>query len=263
METMNLPLGGGAPATAPGRSQAQACLCDPALFTLKWGDLAYQRDYAHKMHYILMPQDQWERGAAEHLAAHPHNWAVHQWIARTQAARVEYQQRASQRVVAEMPDAEELTFRVWTDMMEEPCKYGDDIVEWLDLDAQVWAGPKRWRAGAYLQRREDEENAKHWARVLRLLEKAAAQQEQWRLEAEAEAVAREHALATRIQALWRGYSTRCRQPWRDCALCLVHRICVEQVEDQHVCRSCWGEANPVEDEEETPVEDRDLWGVNT
>jgi len=221
---MNLPLGGGATAATAGRSQAQACLCDPALFSLKWGEHSYQRDYAQKMHYILMPQEQWERGAAGHLAAHPHNWAVHQWIARTQAARQEYQQRASQRVVVEMPDAEELTFRVWKDMIEEPAKYGDDITEWLELDEAVMRGPKRWRAAAY-----------------------------WIRKAEAEEQKMRHGSATRIQALWRGYSTRVRQTWRDCAKCLKHGICVEMLGDEHVCRCCWGEANPVEDTVVTPM----------
>jgi hypothetical protein len=211
------------------------------------------------MHYILMPQDKWESGAAGHLAAHPHNWAVHRWIARTQAARQEYQQRASQRVVVEMPDAEELTFRVWKDMIEEPAKYGDDIVEWLDLDAEVMRGPKRWRAGAYWQTREDEENAKEWQRVLGLLAKAAEQQQIWR----EEALARKNAAAARIQALWRGYSTRVRQTWRDCAKCLTHGICVEMLGDEHVCRCCWGEANPVEDDIVAPVEEADIWGPHT
>jgi hypothetical protein len=245
----------------------------------------YEREYAQKMHYILMPQEQWESGAASHLAAHPRNWAVHQWIAKTQAARLEYQQRASQRVVVEMPDADELTFRVWKDMIEEPCKYGDDIVEWLELDEAVMRGPKRWRAGAYWQKREDEYNAKEWQRVLGLLAKAAEQQQIWREEALArktaaaariqaawrayavrcweQAIVRENALATRIQALWRGYSTRVRQTWRDCAKCLKHGICVETLGDEHVCRCCWGEANPVEDDVVTPVEDRDIWGPNT
>ena len=240
MASMSITLGGGATAATPGSS-----LCDSSLFTLKWGDVAYEREYAQKMQYILMPQEQWERGAAGHLAAHPHNWTVHQWIARTQAARVEYQRQASQRVVVEMPDSDELDFRVWKDMLEEPAKYGDDIVEWLDLDAKVMAGPKRWRAGAVWVRK-DEEAAKKEA------ERKVVEERK-----------RQHALATRIQALWRGYSTRCRQPWRDCAHCLTHGICVEQVDGEHVCRCCWGEANSVEDDVVVPVEERDLWGPNT
>jgi len=245
----------------------------------------YERDHAQKMHYILMPQEQGERGAADHLAVHSRSWAVHQWIARTQAARLEYQQRASQRVVVEMPDADELTFRVWKDMAEEPYKYGDDITEWLDLDDEVMRGPKRWRAGAFWQTKEDEYTAKEWQRVLGLLAKAANQQQIWREEAIArqnaaaariqaawrayvvrcweKAFERDTLLATRIQALWRGYSTRVRQTWRDCAKCLTHGTCVETVEEEHVCRCCWGEANLVEDEDVTPVEDRDICGPTT
>jgi len=233
------PLGGGATATAPGR------LCDPALFTLKWGDSIYEREHAQKMHYILMPQDKWESGAASHLAAHPHNWAVHRWIARTQAERLEYQHRASQRVVVEMPDADELTFRVWKDMIEEPYKYGDDITEWLDLDAEVMRGPKRWRAGAYWIRRAEAEAEKDARRL-------AEEEKRMR-----------HISATRIQALWRGYSTRVRQTWRDCAKCLKHGICVETLDEEHVCRCCYGEAHPVEDDVVAPVEEHDIWGPHT
>lgn len=209
-------LGGGVSTTAPGRP-----FWNPALLNLKWGDTLYQRESAQKMRYISMPQEQWERGVASHLAAHPHNWTVHQWIAKTQAARLEHQARASQRIVVEMPDSDELTFRVWKDMIENPCQYGNDIVEWLDLDAQVMAGPKRWRAGAY------------WTQ----LEEADAEKESARLAEEDRK--RQHELATRIQALWRGYSARCLQPWRDCAHCLTHGICVEQVNGQSVCRDCY------------------------
>ncbi len=257
MATMNIALGGGATAAAPGS------LCNPALFTLKWGDLVYEREYAQKMHYIRMPQEQWETGAASHLAAHPYNYAVHRWIAKVQEERTEYQRQASQRVVVEMPDSDELAFRVWKDMIEEPYKYGDDITEWLELDEQVMRGPKRWRAGAYWLKREEEENAKEWLRVLGLLAKAAWEQQRMYEEQIAAEIAHENAMATRIQALWRGYSTRVRQTWRDCALCLKHGICVEQVDGKHVCRCCYGEANPVEDDVVAPVEEADVWGPHT
>ena len=252
MEHSMITLGGGATAAAPGS------LCNPALFTLKWGDYMFEREYAQKMHFIQMPQDQWEAGATNHLAAHPYNYTVHRWIAKVQEERLEYQRRASQRVVVEMPDADELAFRVWKDMIEEPYKYGDDIVEWLELDEQVMRGPKRWRAGAFWQTREDDYIAREWQRVLGLLARAAAQQQQWIEEAIAAEIAHENACATRIQALWRGYSTRVRQPWRDCGHCLKHGICVEEVNDVHVCHCCWGEANPVEDDVVTPVEEHDI-----
>jgi hypothetical protein len=170
-------------------------------------------------------------------------------------------------------------------MHEEPYKYGDDIVEWLALDEEVMQGSKRCRTGVVWQKREDEQNAKEWVRVLGLLAAAAAHQEQWRQEAFArkneaataiqaawrtyalrcweEAIAQENSLATRIQALWRGYSTRVRQTWRDCAKCLKHGICVETLDDEHVCRCCWGEAHPVEEDEVAPIEERDIWGLAT
>lgn len=237
---------------------------NPALFNLSWGDYVYNTERAQKMRYVLMPQAQWDQGVADHLAAHPNNLAVRRWIERMQKERSEYAaMQARPRIAVDMPDSDELTFRLWKEMQENPCQYGDDIVEWLDLDAQVWAGPKRWRAGAYLQQKEDEENAKHWVRVLGLLAKAAEHQQCWREEALAKAFARQNALATRIQAAWRGHATRTRQTWRDCALCLKHGICVEQVKGQHVCRCCWGETNVAEDVSISSVEDRDIWGPET
>jgi hypothetical protein len=246
MEHMINTLGGGA-ATSGTAAPGSSLLMTPAALSLNWGNYMFERDYAQKMHYIRMPQTQWEEGVAGHLAAHPHNYAVRQWVARVEAQRAEYQDLASQRIVVETPDSDELDFRLWQDMIENPCMYGDDIVEWLELNEAVLRGPKRWRVGAYWARKQDEENAKAWQRVLGLLARAGAQQQQWREEAE-------NAMATRIQAAWRGYSTRVRQTWRDCAKCLAHGICVEQVEGEHVCRCCWGEANPVEDDVATPMD---------
>lgn len=236
---------------------------NPALFNLKWGDYMYNTEHAQKMRYVQMPQAQWDQGVADHLAAHPNNPVVRRWVERMTAERSEYAaMQARPRVPADMPDSDELTFRLWKEMQENPCQYGDDIVEWLDLDAQVWAGPKRWRAGAYLQRKEDEENAQHWKRVTNLLAKAAREEQTLREERLAKAFARQNELATRIQAAWRGYATRTRQTWRDCAMCLKHGICVEKVGEQHVCRCCWGEVNVVDDEVASPIEDRDIWGPN-
>jgi hypothetical protein len=249
MMKQEITLGGGATTATPGSYQ----IANPALFDLKWGDYMYQREHAQNMRYLEMPDDQWRQGVAGHLAAHPNNPAVRRWVAQMEAERTEHKRRTSQRVSVEVPDSDELTLRVWKDMIENPCMYGDDIVEWLDLNEQVMRGPKRWRAGAYWQKRQDEEDAKEWKRVLGLLAKAAAQQEQWREEARIAKIAEANALATRIQAAWRGYSTRVKQVWRDCAHCLKHGICVETIGEEHVCRCCWGEANPVEDTVVTPM----------
>lgn len=245
MTTTDITLGGGATAATPGSLQ----IIDSDLFTLKWGDSTYNTERAQKMRYVLMPQAQWDQGVADHLAAHPTSLAVRRWIHRIQQERSEYaSMQTCSRIPVDTPDSDEVDFRLWKEMIENPCQYGDDIVEWLDLDAKVMAGPKRWRAAAFWQVKEDEYTAKEWERVLGLLAKAAEQQRVWHEEALAKAFAHQSALATRIQAAWRGYATRTRQTWRDCALCLKHGICVEQVEDQHVCRSCWGEENPVEDD---------------
>lgn len=232
MERMINTLGGGADATAPGRFQAQACLVCPSLFSVRWGDYYAEREQAQKMHYVHMPQEQWATGVVGHLEAHPRNWAVRRWIEKTEASRREYAaMQASPRTVAEVPDADERMFRLWTEMAEEPWKYGDDIVEWLDLNESVQAGPKRWRAGAFWIRQEESEAER---------EAAIYAEEQRQVESRA---------ATRIQAIVRGYQTRCRQEWRDCSTCLTHGICVDQIGADYVCSECFDDVCGSEDED--------------
>ncbi len=226
---------------------------NPDIFSLNWGNFVFEREYAQKMRYLEMPDDQWRQGVAGHLEAHPHNYAVRQWVARTEAARAEHKKQTSQRVTVETCDSDELDFRVWKDMVENPCMYGDDITEWLALDEKVRTGPKRWRVAAFWQKKQEEQDAKDWAHLLGLLAKAAKEQQRMYEEAIAAEIAHDNAMATRIQALWRGYSTRVKQVWRDCAKCLAHGICVETIGEEHVCRCCWGEANPVEDTVVTPI----------
>lgn len=241
MTYTHITLGGGAMNATPGSSQ----IINPIFFTLPWGDYFYETEQAQKMLYVQMPEAQWAQGVQDHLASHPTSLAVRRWIGRMEVARAGYAaMQASARIPATLSDSTEVDFRVWKDMIEEPWKYGDDIVEWLELDAKVCAGPKRWRTGAFWQEKEDEYVAKEWGRVQDLLAKAALQQQQWHEEALAVAEARRNHLATRIQALWRGYSTRCRQSWRDCSQCLTHGTCVESVNGEPACHECYDESTP-------------------
>ncbi len=105
---------------------------------------------------------------------------------------------------------EQIDFRIWKDMVECPSKYGDDIVEWLDLNEKLEKSDLRWRIAAYWWNKEREIQTK-----------------------------KENTAATKIQALFRGHRTRHTQLWRDCALCLQHTICpVELRYGLWVCREC-------------------------
>ncbi len=107
----------------------------------------------------------------------------------------------------------ERDFALWRDMVDEPEKYGDDIVEWLELDAKLRAQSGHWRLNAYWFEKDAEVEAK--------------QAEE----------ARETA-ATRIQALVRGHQSRNGSMFRDCCMCLAHRICPLKTDVGMMCRAC-------------------------
>jgi len=115
-------------------------------------------------------------------------------------------------------------FRLWRDMAEEPWKYGDDIGDWLDLDAELRAGPGRWRVDAYWTK---EQQAVDWANLEAKLWNA------WN-----EFLARKEMSVVRIQALVRGHLVRNRIPWRDCCMCLAHHISPVKTDVGFMCRQC-------------------------
>jgi hypothetical protein len=148
-------------------------------------------------------------------------------------------------------------FLAWLDMVEEPWKYGDSIVEWLDLDAKLTSGPGRWRVGAYWYRRQGEEDARQaelvgpWREIYSKVAKeaAVAGDRAWvrrdikrhvaRFRAEtAERNARRAAAATRIAAAVRGHQLRTANPCLSCCLCLSHRISPVKTEFGQMCRGC-------------------------
>lgn len=120
---------------------------------------------------------------------------------------------------------DELNWRVWKDMVEEPWKYGSDIGEWIELDEEVRRGPKRWRADAVW-----------WEKVREIQEQEAA-------------------AATKIQALWRGHNLRfVMGPRFTCSHCLKHGVCPTEGVDglTWFCAECtgeiWGEHETGDDE---------------
>ena len=117
--------------------------------------------------------------------------------------------------------ARDVMFAMWRDMVEEPEKYGDDIAQWLELDANLRIQPGHWRLNAYWYQKDAE------------------------LEAKMAEEAREQA-ATRIQALVRGHQVRTSNLFHDCCMCLSHRICPLKTEVGMMCREC-AEQGPHDD----------------
>lgn len=157
-------------------------------------------------------------------------------------------------VVPTVPSA----IRLYTDMADEPWKYGDDIISWLDMDEKLQGNPER---DAYWQDREAREEAARFEQECA----EAALQKMWRYRfypvmkeaAKVSAkrwverdikrhVQRIRGAAIKIQALVRGYQTRCKDAHQDCCMCLSHRISPLKTTVGYMCRDC-AELGPYED----------------
>jgi hypothetical protein len=103
----------------------------------------------------------------------------------------------------------QLDFAVWKDMVEEPGKYGDDIVEWLDINDRLMAGPSAWRLAAFWTLLEDQ----------RMEDKVIP-------------------AVVKIQAMVRGYQARVRATFRDCCMCLAHCVSPLKTDVGMMCREC-------------------------
>ena len=136
--------------------------------------------------------------------------------------RVDGEREVAQRdlVPAPAPTEFDTDFALWRDMVENPARYGDDIVEWLELNDSLEASPGRWRLGAFWI-----EHAAKQAAHAALLDGLSRSEE-------------EHAAATAIQAAVRGHIVRTRLVIRDCSMCLAHRISPLQTEVGRMCQSC-------------------------
>ena len=149
----------------------------------------------------------------------------------------------------------DVDFAIWKDMIEEPAKYGDDIIEWLDLDAKLTAGSGRWRLAAYWTLVEAEKAAAEealvapWRKAYSQIAKeaAVAGERAWVRRDIKRHVARIRNAIVTIQAAVRGYQARCKSPFLDCCMCLSHRICPLKTDVGMMCRGC-AEQGPYEDE---------------
>lgn len=133
------------------------------------------------------------------------------------------------RAVASVPckvnSEREIAFAAWRDMADEPQKYGDDIAEWLALDAVLRASPGHWRVEAYWLSKEAELESKEtdaqapWRCLYSQVAVLAAQkgQREWfrrdiqRIRKAHRKTERKQSKAvTKIQAVWRGFLGRKR-----------------------------------------------------
>ena len=144
---------------------------------------------------------------------------------------------------------------LYADMADEPWKYSDeDMFAWLDLDDQLRDTPER---AAYWQDREAREQAELLReeakyqvdrKKLSLLANQAAKagMKRWVERDIRNIVKRFKGSAIKIQALVRGYQTRCHNPHLDCCMCLSHRISPLKTDVGYMCREC-AQLGPYED----------------
>jgi hypothetical protein len=154
---------------------------------------------------------------------------------------------------------------LYTDMADEPWKYEDDILEvWEPLDEQLRETDSE-RVEAYWRNRDVREKAEQErvqrAETLRrraflpVAREAAMHGARRWIDYEIRTfLSQMRKGATTIQALVRGYQTRCKNPHLDCCMCLSHRISPLRTKVGYMCRDC-GNAGPFTDDVEG-----DGWG---
>ena len=113
-----------------------------------------------------------------------------------------------------LPDPEEDMYRLWLNMVSEPEKYGDDIVDVLEMEKKLMLTSKRWRVAAY------------WSRAQYALNDAE-----------------EEAQATKIQAAWRGHQVRDTQEKLNCGFCLARKISPCYYNGNWICYDCVDDAD--------------------
>ena len=140
----------------------------------------------------------------------------------------------------------DIEFGLWRDMVENPAMYGDSIVEWLELNETLTKGSGRWRLGAYWLKVADEEEQKTdeeqeaWRAIYSTVAKKAALEgmRRWFQRDIAAMKKRIHTATVGLQAVVRGHQARVRQPFRDCCMCLSHRISPLKADVGYMCRGC-------------------------
>jgi hypothetical protein len=167
-------------------------------------------------------------------------------VDRQRAAYVAEMARPQPVVVRRLRTEFEVDFAIWKDMIENPSQYGDDICEWIALNETLTHGPGRWRLAAHWTQLQAEEDAKAealvapWRKLYSQVSKQAADEgmRRWCRQDVKRHVARIRNAVVTIQAAVRGHQVRSASPFRDCCMCLAHRVCPIQTEVGMMCREC-------------------------
>jgi hypothetical protein len=218
-----------------------------------WYDMMVAEEQHQTMRIVRMTPTEW-KAEIQHLlrTAHGKTHRVLNYIRAMEVERMASAVAATPAPVA-LPESNP-DMRMWRDMVEEPEKYGDDIGEWLELDAKLRAAPGRWRIDAYWLEKEMEmeqaemEAQAPWRDIYSVAARqaAAAGMNAWVARDIKRHVARFKKAILSIQAAVRGHQVRTKLNFLDCCMCLSHRICPLETDVGMMCRDC-AEQGPHED----------------
>jgi hypothetical protein len=237
-----------------------------------WYDIISEQEEEQRARSVRMTTTEWTNEVNRMLRTAPRGQIINV-LAAVMTMDLARAAKVVEQMVSVPRSQAEVDWAVWQDMVNEPEKYGDDIVEWLALDEQLRAGPKRWRVAAFWLQKEQElidaekEKQAPWRAIYSVAAKQAALagERAWvsrdikrhvarfRAETLVRETLRNNA-ATVIQAAVRGHQERTASPFLNCCMCLSHRICPLQTEVGMMCRECYAQGpytditGPVADE---------------
>lgn len=233
-----------------------------------WSDIIEEEEQRDEAYVLALSWDEWTFERVRRIR----EWRGKDILARIAALdrlerlRLSHGAASAQpAVVPRQPSEFDEEFSLWKEMIENPSKFGDDITDWLALDAKLSQGPGRWRLGAYWHQLQEEEDKKEealsvpWRKLYSQIvpEAAYAGQRAWIRRDIARITGRIRRSVVRIQSAVRGHLVRSRFWFGDCCMCLAHRICPLLTDVGFMCRECARQGPYVD--ETGPLEDGWNW----
>ena len=176
-----------------------------------WYDIMVPRDA--DAHYTEMEEADWDEFKNElYVTTKGSLLGVIGWVEHISKMRA--LKSAPKREMEDKP-AYWSEFRMWLDMVNEPEKYGDDIIEFTELDTKLAASQGRWRLHAEWLKKDAELKA-------------------------SEVLEKEKDAAVMMQALFRGHQARIHMGERlNCGMCLKHQPCFNMNNGTWMCDACF------------------------
>lgn len=239
-----------------------------AMDNRSWADIVEEEEMRMEAHLLRLSEAEWKAERTGILKAW-HGGDIRLCLARLdrlERLRAFHAIKVVRPPVAPRQRSQfDVDFSLWKEMIEEPAKFGEDITDWLELDAKLSRGPGRWRLHAYWSERQAMEDAREtalaapWRALYSLVvrEAARAGEQAWIRRDIRRITGRIRRAIVTIQAAVRGHVVRSRLRIGDCCMCLAHRICPLLTDVGLMCRECAAEGPHVD--RTGPLEDGWNW----